>query len=90
MSAGDKSNKHDGEYFSKCYEMLPRNWSAPCELGEMIYKFRFTVGTVFNLLKQVISRFFARDYTNGKKFQYCQLHVTETIKTFCYKIDVQM
>jgi len=50
LSAGDKSNKHDGEYFRKCYEMLPRNWSVPSDLGEMIYKFEFRCGEGFQLV----------------------------------------
>ena len=44
LSAGDEGNKLDGEYIRKCYEMLPRNWSAPCEVGEMRHKFRFKFG----------------------------------------------
>jgi hypothetical protein len=40
LSIVDKSNKYDGEYFSKCYEIIPRSWSDPCEVGDMRYEFR--------------------------------------------------
>ena len=50
LRAGDKSNKYDGEYFRKCCELLPRNWSVPSDLGKIIYKFEFKCGDGFQLV----------------------------------------
>jgi len=61
--------------------MLPRSWSAPCELGEMIYKFRFKCGDGFQLVD-------TSDF--GISFLVISLMVKNFIKIFstavlCYR-----
>jgi len=56
--------------------MLPRNCSATCELGEMLYIFKFKYGECFQLVDTSdFGIFFTNDYTNVKNFskiiQYC-------------------
>jgi hypothetical protein len=69
LNNGHMTNNRQPEYFSKLYEMLPRNFSVTFEVAEMRYRFRIICRKRFDLINSGDFSFHcASEYVKGINF----------------------